>query len=62
MKVKLSAGVELKAKAKIVDWVDNICFEFGPVQAGMDISSKGTAARKLKLKDGDKVKITIEKV
>lgn len=52
--------VSLKARANVFS--DEILFEFGSTQARTRISSRGLAARKLKLKTGDKVEITIKKV
>lgn len=51
---------ELKAKVGYID-ESQIDFEFGRTQASMDISGSGSAARKLKLKEGDKVTVTITK-
>ena len=53
-------AVILDARASV--YPDSIVFEFGRIQAWMDISARGKAARKLKLKNGDKVKLTIERV
>ena len=53
--------VEFKATAIIMDKF-GIEFEFGRIQAEMYLSRNGRAARKLKLKDGDKVKVTVEKL
>jgi len=53
---------EAKLKAKAFVCMDDINFEFGRTQAGMWISRKGKAARKLKLKHGEKVEIIIRKI
>ena len=42
-------------------YTNTIGIEFGKVQADMEFSSRGKAARTLKLKDGDKVEVTIKK-
>lgn len=52
--------VEVKATVEYCGY--EIELEFGRVQAKMSFSGRGTLARKLKLKEDDKVKITIEKV
>ena len=57
---KLKEEVTLKAEAEIIG--SEINFEFGRVQAGMWISPTGKTARKLKLKDGEKVEIIIRKL
>ena len=50
---------ELKGKAEV--YQTDVEIEFGQTQAEMWFSGRGTVQRKLKLKDGDKVKVTIEK-
>lgn len=55
--------VKLKAKTDIHgNYYSDIEFEFGATQAKMSMSSTGSHARKLKLKHGDKVEITIKKL
>lgn len=53
---------EIKGKAEVNTFFDEVDIEFGRTQGGLYFSSNGTVQRKLKLKDGDKVKVTIEKV
>jgi len=53
---------EVSLKAKAFPSKNKINFEFGRTQAGMWISSKGKAARQLKLKEGNKVEILIRKL
>jgi len=53
--------VILKAKADI-GFGSEINLDFGRTQATMSISKTGTAARKLKLKKGEKVEIIIRKL
>lgn len=53
--------VILKAKVEI-GFGSEINFECGRTQATMSISKTGTAARKLKLKNGERVEIIIRKI
>jgi translation initiation factor IF-1 len=53
--------VQIKAKTNMIT-DDTVYLEFGPTQAEFSFSSTGVAARKLRLKEGDKVLVTIEKV
>jgi len=59
---KKSKFEKIVLDAKVVD-VDSseINFEFGRVQAWFSISGSGGLQRKLKLKEGDKINLTIEK-
>ena len=52
----------LKGVAEVWEAGFNIEIEFGRTQASMKFSDKGSIARKLKLKDGDSVEVTIKKV
>ncbi len=52
--------VELKGVISDVDRSE-VYVEFGKIQASFEMSSKGLANRKLKLKEGDKVLVTIQK-
>lgn len=49
-------------KAKVVEVGNEIDFELGSTQAYFTISGTGTHARRLKLKTGDKVEITVKKL
>ena len=54
---------EAVLKARVADVVRRkITFEFGATQVNMDMTGTGIAARKLKLKKGDKVSVTIKKL
>jgi len=53
-KVKLNAEVVSADHSKVE-------FEFGRVQAKFSMSGSGGIQRKLKLKEGDKINLTIEK-
>lgn len=54
---------ETVLKARVAEVVRRkITFEFGATQANLDISGTGLAARKLKLKKGDQVSVTIKKL
>lgn len=53
---------EVKIKGKTMSISNRIFFEFGAAQVDMDISAKGTYAEKLKLKEGDRVEVTIKKL
>ena len=39
-----------------------VALEFGRTQASFWLSAKGTVQRKLKLKKGDKVRVTVERL
>ena len=52
--------MKIKARVQTVSR-SQVNFEFGRTQGGMWISGSGTMQRKLKLKKGDKVLITVEK-
>lgn len=49
-------------EAEVEEWINEFNFKFGRTRASMWIPSRGKIARKLKLKDGQKVKVTIEKI
>lgn len=54
---------EAKFKGKVSPILTSrIIFEFGQNQCNMSISVTGTHARKLKLKEDDKVEVTIRKL
>jgi len=47
-------------KAYDPNYDDDVWLEFGQTQMTLHFSSRGTLARKLRLKPGQKVKVTIE--
>ena len=53
--------VKIKAKVEHISISKSkIIFEFGRTQGSLWISGTGVAARKLKLKTGDKIEVTIK--
>lgn len=55
--------IETKLKVKVCkEASDMFSFEFGKVRADMWISSKGKAAKELKLKDEDMIEMILKKM
>lgn len=52
----------MELKARCIVTKEAVCLEFGRTQAQMSFSARGSIARKLKLKDGDKVSMSMKKL
>jgi len=53
--------IKLKAEVEKDEFSGDINLEFGRFQAMMQFSANGSIARKLKLKHGDKVEVSLKK-
>jgi hypothetical protein len=63
MDIKNKRGdIMTKIIGKVEEYKSNFRIEFGRTQANMSFSKRGTLARKLKLEDGDKIAVSVEKI